>query len=426
VSENDLGVAKETSELVPEEVVESILREHLRDTAAILTDLSVQPFKNDGGSGNHTLTNARIAWAAEGDDSPGSAEWIIKCWEPGGLSANQLGQTLPAEALAWQHGLINPRSFPAGIATPFVGARVDADGTRAWIAMTDVAAELREYSFGNPLHPEEALRRVRIVLDGLARFHAWWEQPQQQEKLAECTWLLPWETKVWGSAAMLALALGDRPPMGPIRPDPVTEDLRIKVHAFLDWLPPSDRHLWEDLMCDRRKLVSALGGLPRTLLHGDLGPRNIGLRWPQERAALSPPELVLIDWEWAGVGPAALDLAPVLWKIPLICDPSYGFPEACWSHELPDYYFARYRSAGGSEDDLNAFRRACDLSQVASWVHAMLPSIGRLVRTQQGLDPGPRLVGVAEELRVARLRSALVWCEQTTERVTESVRRWLA
>ena len=137
------------------------------------------------------------------------------------------------------------------------------------------------------------------------------------------------------------------------------------------------------------------------------------------------PELVLIDWEWAAAGPAALDLAPVLWKIPLICDPSQPFPEACWSYELLDYYFERYRSAGGSQTDLGAFRRTCDLSQVASWVHSMPSPIGNQVRAQQGLARGARLVGVPEEARTALLRSVLTWCERTTERVTRSVRRWL-
>jgi hypothetical protein len=324
IPERETPPSGDASEDVPRHVVQSILRDHLADPTATLTDLSVQRFvAASSHSGDNTHWRVRVAWTAEGSVSPGSAEWIIKRWQPGGLSEAWVGLTQPQEAQAWQPGLLRPQALPAGLATPFVGASMDPDGTGAWVAMTDVSAELAQYSSAQPLPGEVALARVTHVLDGLARFHAWWEQPQQQEKLAEDSWLLSWEDKAWCNAATYAHVLGREPAGGRGRDWPVTESRRANLQAFLDWLAPGNRQLWEELLCDRRALLAALQGVPHTLMHGDPDDRNIGLCCPQGagdavQGAGSPPELVLIDWEVIGVGPAAFDVAYAVWWLPFI------------------------------------------------------------------------------------------------------------
>ena len=78
-------------------------------------------------------------------------------------------------------------------------------------------------------------------------------------------------------------------------------------------LSPADRWLLGDL-------VQVLGGLdarwdgierlcarmPRTLVHGDLGAQNLRLR-----ATPEGDELLVLDWETAGIGPPAVDLVDV-------------------------------------------------------------------------------------------------------------------
>jgi hypothetical protein len=186
---SDLG---NTSEAVPRAVVESILRDHLAEQTATLTDLHVQPLANDGASGSNTLYRAQVAWTAGETSSSGSTEWIIKRWEPGGRSEGALGLTQPVEALAWKHGLLSPQGLPSGIVVPFVGATIAPNGMTAWVAMTDVSEELRRWIWAHPglAHPltaEQVLVRAKQILEGYARLHVWWEQPEEQEKLAECS-----------------------------------------------------------------------------------------------------------------------------------------------------------------------------------------------------------------------------------------------
>ena len=119
------------SAAVPRHVVQSMLRKHLADPVASLTALSLQPFDNDGDSGNHTLLRAQLSWTCGQGSLAGTDEWIIKCWQPGGKSAEELGHASPVEALAWQYGLLAPALLPAGVVTPIVGSYLGASGDRA-------------------------------------------------------------------------------------------------------------------------------------------------------------------------------------------------------------------------------------------------------------------------------------------------------
>jgi len=421
-----------TLEDIPSYVIQSILRDHLADPTATLTDLSAQPFvATSSHSRNNSHCRVQITWTNGRATSPGSAEWIIKRWQPGGLAEAWVGVSQPQEALAWQRGLLTPQALPDGLATPFVGANINPDGTSAWVAMTDASAELAQYSGAHPLPPQAALDRVKQVLDALARFHAWWEQPQQQEKLARNPWLLSWEDKVWCNAATYAHLLGRAPAGGRGKGWPVTERRRANLIAFLDWLAPGDRQQWEELLCDRRPLLAALQDVPQTLIHGDPDERHIGLSWSQTQGDAreegdSSPKMVLIDWEVIGRGLGAFDVNHLMLSVPRLCDPSQPCPEFCLSDELPDYYFDRYLSAGGTGATRDSWPRVYELAGVATLMESLPMGAGSRLRALQGLTPVPNRAGVSEEAALARLQAAWGRTEHSIERATRAVRTWLA
>jgi hypothetical protein len=183
-------------------------------------------------------------------------------------------------------------------------------------------------------------------------------------------------------------------------------------------------------MIDRRVLVEALAAYPPTLLHNDLDDRNIGLRWSGDDAMIgSPtldlPELVLIDWEWIAVGPAAIDVAKIIRFLPIVTAPGAPIPEAFWNNELADYYFAHYRAAGGRYADAAGWRRSYGLVLVAQAV-AQMPSIhGRMLRSIRGELPLPEIVGVPEEVVRKNLGAGLPMMKQMEKQVIREARRCL-
>jgi hypothetical protein len=426
------STTKDASTALPRHVVQDILRDHLADPTAAVADLRIQPYvATSSHSGNNSHRRVQVAWTAKNGRSSGSAEWIVKRWQPGGLAEAWVGVSKPQEALAWRHGLLRPESLPSGISTPYAGASIDADETSAWLAMSDVSAELAQYSGAHPLPPEAALTRVKQALDGLARLHAWWEQPQQQEKLARNPWLLSWEDKVWCNAATYAHALDREPAGGRGKGWPPTESRRATLRAFLEWLAPEDRQMWEDLLCDRRALLASFQGIPQTLLHGDADERHIGLRWSQPEVNAgqsedSSPELVLIDWEVIGWGLGAFDVKHLMLNAPRICDPSLPCPEFFLSDELPDYYLDRYLSAGGTAVTAESWPRIYDLGSVVTLMESIPMGAGSRLRQLQGLEPLRPTEGVSEETLRARLQAAWDRTELTIERATRALRTWLA
>lgn len=371
------------------ESLQAMLREHLADPSIRLSDLETEPMPDGGYSGNRLL-RARLAWT--GQQAAGrvqSASWVVKRWLPGGPGERQLGIGRSLEALAWRHGLVRPAALPSGVAVPIVGALPDPDGRAAWIAMEDVASALDRYSRHAPLPHAEALARARVILDRLARLHVRWERPERLATLRRHGWLVPMERYLWCDADRCAAALG-RPPLRGMPPGcDVTDEFRANVAAIRAWIPAGDRPLFERLFWDRVPLVSALRPFPPTLLHGDVGDRNLGLR---PDALGTEEELVLIDWEWIGCGTPALDVARLWGAFPVVHDLSAPFPDAVFSDELPMYYFERYRSYGGTLADPGAWRRACGLALIGLMM-SQLDFFGAMIRH----DVRPVLAGLARQ-----------------------------
>jgi hypothetical protein len=417
---------------VPTEVLESLLRDHLADPTAVIIDSTSTPISHQGTNDSTTLFRVTFTWGLS-NASMGShtTNWIIKHWKAGGVRDRMLGISQPREVLAWGQGWLRPAALPAGMVVPFIGAWRSPDNTEAWLALADVSTELSAYPRMG-LSGDRAISRTQTILARLAHFHALWEQPERQAELQACSWLRRPELYLWDMAPTYARALR-RPPVAQMPPDasgpPVWDGLSADLAAFLEGRPADERRLWERLLIDRHELVEGLAPYPQTLLHNDLDDRNIGLRWPggalTEIAALDSPDLVLIDWEWIALGPAAIDVANIVQRLPIMIAPGSLIPEAVWTDELADYYFAHYRAVGGRCADAAAWRRSYGLALVAQGV-AQMPFIhGSLRRAIRGELPPPQIVGVSEAVVRQNLRAGLPIMEQMEQRVIREARRWL-
>jgi hypothetical protein len=80
--------------------------------------------------------------------------------------------------------------------------------------------------------------------------------------------------------------------------------------------------------------LSDEAGVPETLLHGDLGPKNIFVAMAADR-----PSARLIDWDHVGVGPASYDVSTLLYQSApddrpwMLC--RYREALECAGHRLP-------------------------------------------------------------------------------------------
>ena len=122
-------------EALPTPAIQAVLRQHLADPAARLTDVELEPLTTDGYSGNR-LYRARVAWlGGRCAPEPGSATWVLKRWLPGGHGQRLLGVDRPLEALAWSQGILRPEVLPAGVVAPHIlrAPRHDLVGGDAWL-----------------------------------------------------------------------------------------------------------------------------------------------------------------------------------------------------------------------------------------------------------------------------------------------------
>lgn len=75
-----------------------------------------------------------------------------------------------------------------------------------------------------------------------------------------------------------------------------------------EFFSPEELRLWLDLTDDPSHLLDILNVMPQTLIHGDYWPGNIGVHPSTDRAY--PDDMpAVFDWQFAGIGPAAYDLA---------------------------------------------------------------------------------------------------------------------
>ncbi|TMK58970.1 MAG: hypothetical protein E6G51_01280 [Actinobacteria bacterium] len=194
---------------------------------------------------------------------------LVKDVAPAGLSAEAAAakpaQTLdPSREIAVYRDLLGP----AGLSTPrFHGAAVDPAHARWWLFIERIEGE---------------------VLTDVGELEVW------------C------ETAAW--AARLGAAVE------PTDQVLLERDARWHEHwidtaaAALREGGPRDRDTAEALARARSSVVGRLLSLPTAFVHGELYPANVLV----ERTGGGPARIAPVDWELAGTGPYALDLAALV------------------------------------------------------------------------------------------------------------------
>ena len=174
--------------------------------------------------------------------------------------------------------------------------------------------------------------------------------------LRRSAWLVQQDFRLWWGADRFAAALGikTRHPERVLNPpDPAMREMsRRCVRVFWDLLTEAQRRIWRKHLVDRDDLAAACADLPRTLIHGDCGVLNTGLRMDGERT-----ELLLIDWEWTAVASPAFDV----WYYAISVFPVHAMN---MRSALCAYYYDRYLAHGGTAMDEVTWERACALASI--------------------------------------------------------------
>ena len=312
---------------IPPKVLSDALSYCLGGCSFTISDCAVSNFEPRGHSGNRLY---RVFLDYEAGSRQCSASFIAKRWEHRTHTALFSRSEHSRDVLMWQRGYLKPSSLPEGVAVPYVYAS-DEEGN-SWIVMNDVSKETTEYAAD-----WDSEENVKAVLASLAAYHGKWIGLHQVDDV-DRAWLYGQGDRIdffrmnfeaWlkpGNASAeyreLWRIIDSR--------NPGSEE-RAK-NAFMDFLrllPHESREIWETHMTDRSGLRQGLDGLAVTLLHGDVGAGNMGIRRNPSAA-----EVVLIDWERAGIGVPAIDVAALLFTTYLL--PHAGFPPILSQHPIAE------------------------------------------------------------------------------------------
>jgi hypothetical protein len=266
------------------------------------------------------------------------------------------------EALAWEAGLLAPSMLPDGMAVPYIGATADDSGDRAWIVMEDVSSEIDAVQECQAA--EDKIELAKLVLDQVAHWHVLWEQPERQALLDEHPWLISQEQRLRCGADVYAICLGHEPLNIKTTTQPMSQAICPPTRNFVQMLPESVRPIWERLVYRRDLLIEAAADLPQTLLHGDLGQHQTGLR-----GGNGATEILLLDWEWIGQGSPAFDVRQFIEGV-VFFDRAGEL-----GNSLSDSYFDAYRAHGGTRMDRLTWEKAYALATIFEGVR-VFPFIG--------------------------------------------------
>lgn len=211
------------------------------------------------------------------------------------------------EILAYQSGLL--ADLPAGLAAPHCFGVVEHQGGGGWLwleEITDAAAD------------RWSRERFTVVARHLGTFAAAYLTGRPLP-------FYPWLSRAWfrGNVARTAAAVAlvptlvDHPFLSPALPG----DIAPRVLQVID---------------EREILLDALDALPQTFCHIDAFPRNILVRARGDKDV----QLVMIDWDSAGVSALGADLAALVGGS-LFFDET----ELVTADELEQAVFASYLSA---------------------------------------------------------------------------------
>ena len=164
--------------------------------------------------------------------------------------------------------------------------RLDAD--RSWGLLIEKLDDMAVMDAADDVGAWSAAH-VATAIDGLAALHACWFG--REEELASHPWMGHVSTSAnVGEMAPFWAALADH-----------------AAPAFREWAGPALVRTHADLVWSTREWWPALDALPRTLIHNDFNPRNVGIR-----RISGGTRLVAYDWELATTGAPQRDLAEFL------------------------------------------------------------------------------------------------------------------
>jgi hypothetical protein len=185
----------------------------------------------------------------------------------------------------WRDGLLD--RLPPQVTHGMVGCARDGDG---WAIL------LQDFR-GSMLPPHEqrlSEEENGIVLGAMAAMHAaFWDEPASSlEKYGLCDMRTRYEG-IFPAIDSLPERYGELP---------IVPYIREGWELFANLVPPDVADLVQALHRDVGPLCAALARYPQTLIHGDCHHGNLGiLRSPN-------PRVILLDWTFASLGPAAADL----------------------------------------------------------------------------------------------------------------------
>lgn len=272
----------------------------------------------------------------------GATSYVVKVVPTSGWRS-ALG-TRGGEAALWLGGVT--RGLPPPVTCPVIDASHDPSTDVHRLLMLDVAGEVRQRG-ALTTHDSERL------FSSLAVMHA-----RQSESSLRATGLLPRvsETLRLVTHAVLHLA-GRRTATEPWVHCMLDEvwGIRALVPLLLDVLGPRLADAYLDLAADQ-VWHARLDALPATLLHGDLHSDHI---------ALGPTGVQLLDWEFAAIGPAAIDLQQHC-LLHHFCGPPDGTRSDETCTMLRGVYADAYDRAGGRPLDPGGVETAWKLGWIAA------------------------------------------------------------
>jgi hypothetical protein len=287
------------------------------------------------------------------------------------------------EPALWAHGFT--RTLPAPLSCPTIDVACHGPRGECWMLMDDVSqgvAPRGTFDEGS----------FRLLLDGLARLHAWhWGEGgglpllTLDQHVAICT---EPNAAVGGRAA----------PAGWVAE--VLEKVflfRTYVPVLLDVLGSADGDFYLDLCARRERWLAPLSRLPSTVIHGDIRRANVAL--------LPSGTVSLFDWDFAARAPAAADLA-WYWFLHFWCYPPNDGKSPEDREPLKRYYVERLEAALGTLD-----RKAFDLAWDLSWLK---------VFAQLGFCLVDSLVGEHPATELARVRAVCAKAIAQAKRIADT------
>ena len=321
-----------------------------------------------------------------------AASLFTKRWSPSPWVIELTRLAVWLEILFYENGTFDHINSIPGVRVPVIGSARTENGE--WIIMDDVSAELTAWKEatagpkGSFYQTSQASFELYTdLLDRIAQVHAKWETSERKDDLSTIQKHLARQERRLRSFESLFREwfgsadddyLNSQAMTEVVAPSVAPSDQwtskrsfaaarRQNYQAFLDRLSNGDRLVWIRHMQSSDALVEAASALPQTLLHGDLGWRNIGLC-----RAVSGNEFILIDWEFAMLGSHALDV------IGLISGPAFSADE---HSSLEEHYLDMYIEHGGQLLNKQQWKRACQVAIALDGI-CRLPHNSEIVRRQ--------------------------------------------